>query len=140
HARMTPGLMVGVSEGSQGSELERASSQSVPPSFSKMSQNARESMGVLGEGLKQLFQQQRKRLSLSHSTIPSSHSFSSSSVISPGGTPPLAPEDTFENSLETKHLRQVFFLFMRDLELRKLSIGFEMIILYIRVQIFYFKT
>ncbi|XP_070766059.1 transmembrane and coiled-coil domains protein 1 isoform X1 [Enoplosus armatus] len=79
--------------GSQGPVLKRASSQSEHPSFSKMSQNARESMGVLGQGLKQLFQQQRKRLSLSRSTIPSSSSSSSSSVVSAGGTPPSAPED-----------------------------------------------
>ncbi len=78
---------------SQGPGLRRASSQSEHPSFSKMSQNARESMGVLGQGLKQLFQQQRKRLSLSRSTIPSSSSSSSSSVVSAGGTPPSAPED-----------------------------------------------
>ncbi|XP_037627699.1 transmembrane and coiled-coil domains protein 1 isoform X3 [Sebastes umbrosus] len=44
--------------GSQGLGLKRASSQSEHPSISKMSQNARESMGVLGQGLKQLFQQQ----------------------------------------------------------------------------------
>ncbi|XP_013871414.1 transmembrane and coiled-coil domains protein 1 isoform X2 [Austrofundulus limnaeus] len=76
----------GMSEGSPCSELRRASSQSVPPSFSKMSQNARENMGVLGESLKQLFHQQRKRVSLSHSTIPSSSSSSSSSsVISAAG-------------------------------------------------------
>uniref|UniRef100_A0A3B5AQ66 Transmembrane and coiled-coil domain family 1 n=1 Tax=Stegastes partitus TaxID=144197 RepID=A0A3B5AQ66_9TELE len=60
----------------QGPGLKRASSQSEHPSFSKMSQNARESMGVLGQGLKQLFQHQRKRLSLS-----------------PGGTSTSAPED-----------------------------------------------
>lgn len=78
----------GMSEGSQGSELRRASSQSVPPSFSKMSQNARENMGVLGESLKQLFQQQRRRISLSR---PSSSSSSSSSVISAGDTSPLTP-------------------------------------------------
>lgn len=95
----------GVSEGSQGSELRRASSQSVLPSFSEMSQNARESMGVLGEGLKQLFQQQRKRLSLSRSTIPSSSSSSSSFVVSAGDTSPLAREDTFvSSSPEYDHL------------------------------------
>ncbi|XP_049437472.1 transmembrane and coiled-coil domains protein 1 isoform X1 [Epinephelus fuscoguttatus] len=76
-----------------GPGLKRASSQSEHPSLSKMSQNARESMGVLGQGLKQLFQQQRKRLSLSRSTIPSSSSSSSSSVVSAGGTSPSAPED-----------------------------------------------
>lgn len=76
-----------------GPGLKRASSQSEPPSFSKMSQNARESMGVLGQGLKQLFQQQRKRLSLSRSTVPSSSSSSSSSVVSAGGASPSAPED-----------------------------------------------
>lgn len=79
--------------GSQGPGLKRASSQSEHPSFSRMSQNARESMGVLGQGLKQLFQQ-RKRLSLSRSAIPSSSSSSSSSVVSAGGTSPSAPEDT----------------------------------------------
>lgn len=83
----------GEARGSQGPGLKRASSQSENPSFSKMSQNARESMGVLGQGLKQLFQQQRKRLSLSRSTIPSSSSSSSSSVVSAGGTLPSAPED-----------------------------------------------
>lgn len=83
----------GDSGGSQGPGLKRASSQSEYPSFSKMSQNARESMGVLGQGLKQLFQQQRKRLSLSRSTITSSSSSSSSSVVSAGGTWPSAPED-----------------------------------------------
>lgn len=50
-------------------------------------------MGVLGQGLKQLFQQQRKRLSLLRSAIPSSSSSSSSSVVSAGGTSPSAPED-----------------------------------------------
>lgn len=79
-------------EGSQCSGLKRASSQSEHPSFSKMSQNARESMGVLGQGLKQLFQQ-RKRLSFSRSTITSSSSSSSSSVVSAGGTSCTAPED-----------------------------------------------
>ncbi|XP_034447453.1 transmembrane and coiled-coil domains protein 1 isoform X1 [Hippoglossus hippoglossus] len=79
--------------GSQNPGLKRASSQSEHPSFSKMSQNARESMGVLGQGLKQLFQQQRKRLSLSRSTTTSSSSSSSSSVVSAGGTSPSAPED-----------------------------------------------
>ncbi|XP_071387626.1 transmembrane and coiled-coil domains protein 1-like isoform X1 [Centroberyx affinis] len=83
----------GVAWGSQGPGLRRALSQSEHPSLSKMSQNARESMGVLGQGLKQLFQQQRKRLSLSRSTITSSSSSSSSSVVSAGGTSPSAPED-----------------------------------------------
>lgn len=77
---------------SLGPGLKRASSQSEHSSFNKMSQNARESMGVFGQGLKQLFQQQRKRLSLSRSTIASSSSSSSSSVVSAGGTSP--PEDT----------------------------------------------
>lgn len=80
--------------GSQSPGLKRASSQSEHPSLSKMSQNARESMGVFGQGLKQLFQQQRKRLSLSRSTITSSSSSSSSSVVSAGGTSLSAPEDT----------------------------------------------
>ncbi|XP_037334155.2 transmembrane and coiled-coil domains protein 1 isoform X1 [Pungitius pungitius] len=85
----------GEARGSQGPGLKRASSQSEPPSFSKMSQNARESVGVLGQGLKQLFQQQRKRLSFSRSAIPpsSSSSSSSSSVVSAGGAFPAAPED-----------------------------------------------
>ncbi|XP_071780645.1 transmembrane and coiled-coil domains protein 1 isoform X1 [Centroberyx gerrardi] len=83
----------GAAWGSQGPGLRRALSQSEHPSMSKMSQNARESMGVLGQGLKQLFQQQRKRLSLSRSTITSSSSSSSSSVVSAGGTSPSAPED-----------------------------------------------
>lgn len=81
-------------EGSQGPGLRRASSLSAHPSLSKMSQNAKESMGVLGQGLKQLFQHQRKRLSLSRSTIPSSSSSSSSSsVVSTGGASPSAPQD-----------------------------------------------
>ncbi|XP_042347525.1 transmembrane and coiled-coil domains protein 1 isoform X1 [Plectropomus leopardus] len=83
----------GARRGAGGPGLRRASSQSEHPSFSKMSQNARESMGVFGQGLKQLFQQQRKRLSLSRSTIPSSSSSSSSSVVSAGGTSPSAPEN-----------------------------------------------
>ncbi|MEQ2220853.1 hypothetical protein ILYODFUR_009752 [Ilyodon furcidens] len=83
----------GGSEGSQGPRLRRASSLSVHPSLNKMSQNAKESMGVLGQGLKQLFQNQRKRLSLSRSTIPSSSSSSSSSVVSAGGTSPSTPQD-----------------------------------------------
>lgn len=83
----------GVAEGSQGPGLKRALSQSEHPSLSKMSQNARESMGVLGQGLKQLFQQQRKRLSLSRPTITSSSSSSSSSVVSAGGTSLSASED-----------------------------------------------
>ena len=91
--------------GSQGPGLKRASSQSEHPSFSKMSQNARESMEVLGQGLKQLFQQQRKRLSLSRSTIPSSSSSSSSSVVSAGGASPSAPEDASGPSCpESDHL------------------------------------
>ncbi|XP_008412258.1 transmembrane and coiled-coil domains protein 1 isoform X1 [Poecilia reticulata] len=83
----------GRTEGSQGPRLRRASSLSAHPSLSKMSQNAKESMGVLGQGLKQLFQHQRKRLSLSRSTIPSSSSSSSSSVVSAGGASPSAPQD-----------------------------------------------
>lgn len=58
-----------------------------------MSQNSRESMGIFGQGLKQLFQQQRKRFTLSRSSIPSSSSSSSSSVVSAGGTSPPAPGD-----------------------------------------------
>uniref|UniRef100_A0A3P8TEJ0 Transmembrane and coiled-coil domain family 1 n=1 Tax=Amphiprion percula TaxID=161767 RepID=A0A3P8TEJ0_AMPPE len=83
-----------VTGGLHGPGLKRASSQTEHPSFSKMSQNARESMGVLGQGFKQLFQQQRKRLSLTRSTITSSSSSSSSSVVSAGGTSTSAPEDT----------------------------------------------
>lgn len=79
--------------GSRGRGPKRASSQSEHPSFSKMRQNSRESMGVFGQGLKQLFQQQRKRFSLSRSSTPSSSSSSSSSVVSAGGTSPSAPED-----------------------------------------------
>ncbi|KAF3697055.1 Transmembrane and coiled-coil domains protein 1 [Channa argus] len=52
-----------------------------------------ESIGVIGYGLKQLFQQQRKRLSLSRSTITSLSSSSSSSLVSAGDTSTLAPED-----------------------------------------------
>lgn len=76
-----------------GPGLKRALSQSGHPSFSKMSQNAKESMGVIGQGLKQLFQQQHKRLSLSRSTITSLSSSSSSSLVSAGGTSPSAPEE-----------------------------------------------
>ncbi|XP_014194442.1 transmembrane and coiled-coil domains protein 1 isoform X1 [Haplochromis burtoni] len=86
-----------VTRGSQGSGLKRAFSESDHPSLIKMSQNARASMGVLGQGLKQLFQQQRKRLSLSRSTITSSSSSSSSSVVSACGTSPCAPEDASES-------------------------------------------
>ncbi|KAM3617787.1 uncharacterized protein V6R79_011240 [Siganus canaliculatus] len=90
---------------SQGLGLKRPSSQSEQPSFSKMSQNARESMGVLGQGLKQLFQQQRKRLSLSRSSIPSSSSSSSSSVVSAGATSPAAPKDALRPCCpESDHL------------------------------------
>ncbi|KAM9751551.1 transmembrane and coiled-coil domains protein 1 isoform 1-T1 [Menidia menidia] len=88
---------VGVTGAPNGPGLRRASSQAQHPSLSKMSQNAREGMGVLGQGLKQLFQQ-RKRLSLSRSTIPSSSSSSSSSVVSAGGTPPSALEDSLGSS------------------------------------------
>lgn len=92
-------------EGSQGPGLKMASSQSEHPSFSKMSQSARESMGVLGQGLKQLFQQQRRRLSLSRSIIPSSSSSSSSSLVSAGGTSPFAPGDASGPSCpESDHL------------------------------------
>lgn len=91
--------------GSQSPRLKRASSQSEPPSLSKMSQNARESIGVLGQGLKQLFQQQRKRLSLSRSAIPSSSSSSSSSVVSAGGSSPSAHEDALGSCCpESDHL------------------------------------
>lgn len=82
-----------VTRGSQGSGLKRALSESEHPSLIKMSQNAKESMGAFGQGLKQLFQQQRKRLSLSRSTITSSSSSSSSSVVSAGGTSTSTPED-----------------------------------------------
>lgn len=75
--------------GSQGPELKRASSQSKHPSLSKMSQNTRESMGIISQGLKQLFQQQRKRFSLSRSTITSS----SSSLWSTGAAFLSAPEN-----------------------------------------------
>lgn len=76
----------------------RCSSHSDHHSPSKITQNARESMGVLGQGLKQLFQQQRRRLSLSRFTLASSSSFSassssSSSVISMGGPSRYPPED-----------------------------------------------
>ncbi|XP_068996476.1 transmembrane and coiled-coil domains protein 1 isoform X3 [Embiotoca jacksoni] len=87
-----PGVR-GMARCSQGPGLKWGSSHSEHPSFSKMSQNARESMGVLGQGLKQLFQQQRKRLSASRSTITSSSSSSSSSVVSAGGTSHPGPED-----------------------------------------------
>ncbi|XP_069580025.1 transmembrane and coiled-coil domains protein 1 isoform X3 [Brachyistius frenatus] len=87
-----PGVR-GMARCSQGPGLKWGSSHSEHPSFSKMSQNARESMGVLGQGLKQLFQQQRKRLSVSRSTITSSSSSSSSSVVSAGGTSHPGPED-----------------------------------------------
>lgn len=80
-------------EHSQGPGLRRASSLSTHPSLSKMSQNAKESMGLFGQGLKQLFQHQRKRLSRSRSTIPSSSSSSSSSVVSAGGASPSVPQD-----------------------------------------------
>lgn len=72
--------------------VKRPLSQSDPPSFSKMSQNAKENMGFLGQGLKQLFQQQRKRLSLSRPAVTSSSS-SSSSVVSAGGVSLCAPDD-----------------------------------------------
>lgn len=81
----------GEAVGSQSPGLRRSLSQSEHPSFSKMSQNARQSMGVLGQGLKQLFQQQRKRLSLSRFTIPSTSAFSS--VVSACGTNPSVPKD-----------------------------------------------
>lgn len=76
-----------------GSGWKRVLSQSEQPSLSKMSHNAKESMGVIGQGLKQLFQQPRKRLSLSHPTITSLSSSSSSSLASAGGTSLSAPED-----------------------------------------------
>lgn len=79
-----------VSGGSQGPALKKASSQSENPSFSKMSLAARESLGVLGQGLRLMFQQQRKRRS--RSTVTSSSSSSSSSVVSAGGTSPSASE------------------------------------------------
>lgn len=92
-------------EGSQEQAQKKPSSQSEHPSFIKMSQNARESMGVLGQGLKHLFQQQRKRLSLSRSTTPSSSSSSSSSVVSAGGTSLTVPEDVSGHSCpESDHL------------------------------------
>lgn len=50
-------------------------------------------MGFLGQGLKQLFQQQRKRLSLSRPAVTSSSSSSSSSVVSAGGVSLCAPDD-----------------------------------------------
>uniref|UniRef100_A0A3Q3KM43 Transmembrane and coiled-coil domain family 1 n=1 Tax=Monopterus albus TaxID=43700 RepID=A0A3Q3KM43_MONAL len=65
--------------GSQGLELKRASSQSDHPSFSKMSQNTRESMG--------------------NSLCPSS----SSSLLSAGDTSPSAPEDASGSSCAESH-------------------------------------
>uniref|UniRef100_A0A8C7X4A3 Uncharacterized protein n=1 Tax=Oryzias sinensis TaxID=183150 RepID=A0A8C7X4A3_9TELE len=63
-----PDLMAG---GSQQMGLESASTHSEHDSFIKSSQNTKESMGFLGQGLKQLFQLQRKRLSFSRGTSPS---------------------------------------------------------------------
>lgn len=85
-----PGAQAG---GLQGPGLKRASSQSEQPSFSRMSQKARESIGVIGQGLKQLFQQQRRHLSLSRFTITSLSSSSSSSLVSAGGISLSGPED-----------------------------------------------
>lgn len=88
----TPGARIEAPR-SRGRGLKKALSQSEHLSFSKMSQNSRESMGSFGHGLKQLFQQQRKRFSLSRSNTISSSSSSSSSLVSAGGTPPSGPED-----------------------------------------------
>lgn len=77
----------------QGLGLKRASSQSEQPTFSRMSQNARESIGVIGQGLRQLFHQQRRHLSLSRFTITSLSSSSSSSLVSAGGISLSGPED-----------------------------------------------
>ncbi|KAK6307727.1 hypothetical protein J4Q44_G00209980 [Coregonus suidteri] len=84
--------------GAQDSGLKRRSSHSDHHAPSKITQNARESKGVLGQGLKQLFQQQRRRLSLSRSTLASSSSSSassssSSSAISVGSPSRYPPED-----------------------------------------------
>ncbi|KAJ4935607.1 hypothetical protein JOQ06_017138 [Pogonophryne albipinna] len=68
------------------------------------SQSPRLKRGLI-PGLKQLFQQQRKRLSLSRSAIPSSSSSSSSSVVSAGGSSPSAHEDALGSCCpESDHL------------------------------------
>lgn len=82
-----------VEEGARGPVLKRSSSDSEHPSFSKVNPNSREIMGGFGQGLRQLFQHQYKRFSLSRSSIPSSSSSSSSSVMSAGGTSPCPSED-----------------------------------------------
>uniref|UniRef100_A0A8C5DAM6 Uncharacterized protein n=1 Tax=Gouania willdenowi TaxID=441366 RepID=A0A8C5DAM6_GOUWI len=58
-----PGVK-GIAKGKLSIEIERALRLEAP-SLSKMSHNARESMGALGLGLKQLFQHQRIRLAQS---------------------------------------------------------------------------
>ncbi|CAL8367693.1 unnamed protein product [Lota lota] len=78
--------------------------KATPPSLShtslgRLSQNARGGAGLLGQGLKQLFQQQRKRLSStprsiftsSSSSSASSSASSSSSALSAGVAPPAPP-------------------------------------------------
>uniref|UniRef100_A0A4W5LIL2 Uncharacterized protein n=1 Tax=Hucho hucho TaxID=62062 RepID=A0A4W5LIL2_9TELE len=55
--------------GAKDSGLRSCSSHSDHHTLSKITQNARESIGVLGQGLKQLFQQQRRRLSFSRFTL-----------------------------------------------------------------------
>lgn len=65
--------------------------ESEQPSFGRIYRSCREDMKVFGQGLKQLFHQQRKRFS--RSSVPSSASSSSSSVVSAGGTSPSGSKD-----------------------------------------------
>lgn len=78
--------------GLQGPGLKRASSLSEQPSFSRTSQNDRASIGVIGQGLRQLFQQQR-HFSLSRFIITSLSSSSSSSLVTAGSISLSGPED-----------------------------------------------
>lgn len=61
------------------------------PSLGRISHSCMENMKVFGQGLKQLFHQERKHFS--HSSVPSSSSSSSSSVVSAGGTSPSGSKD-----------------------------------------------
>lgn len=58
---------------------------------SRINRSCRDNMKVLGQGLKQLFHQQRKRFS--HSSVPSSSSSSSSSVVPAGGASPTGSKE-----------------------------------------------
>ncbi|KAM8830012.1 transmembrane and coiled-coil domains protein 1 isoform 1-T1 [Synchiropus picturatus] len=78
---------------SNGEAAGRSQAPGSKKSRIRISQNARESIVVLGQGLKQLFQPQRRLRS--QSTLDSSCSSSCSSLVSAGGILPSANEENY---------------------------------------------